>query len=128
MTADWFNSTGPVGAILPARYQMTQPELAELFREGLALFPTTDIAQIAGSNWTASVASIRKTDSFGVGGAFGEYDATITASKPDGAQEPKTGMRVIWRTENYHVATVEIVANGALYVIGLNRGNPPRGT
>lgn len=106
---------------------MTQAALTELFREGLGLFPTTDIVQIAGSNWPASVASIRKTDSFGVGGAFGEYDATITASKPAGAAEPKTGMRVIWQAETYHIATVEIVANGALHVIGLNRGNPPRG-
>ena len=105
---------------------MNTDEIATKFREGLALFPTTGVVQIAGANWTGSIASVRKTDNFGVGGAFGEHDAVLTASKPADAEEPKTGMRVIWNSQTYHIASVEMVANGALHVIALNRGNTPR--
>lgn len=128
MIGGWFNSTGPAGFILPARYQMTAEQIATNFREGLALFPTTSAVQIAGANWTGSVASVRRTENFGLGGAYAEHDAVLTAAKPADAEEPKTGMRVIWQGQTYHIANVEIVANGALHVIALNRGNPPRGT
>lgn len=107
---------------------MTTEQISAKFREGLALFPTTDTVQIAGAVWTGSVASVRRTESFGVGGAFAEHDAILTAAKPADAEEPKTGMRVIWKSQTYHIASVEIVASGALHVISLNRGNPPRGS
>ena len=105
----------------------TPQQISAMFATALSQFPCAALTVPGGVPWTATLASAAFNTEFGQGGGFETYDLTLTATKPAGAGDLKSAMRVIWNNQHYTVARVENVQDGALYVVGLTKGSVPRG-